>query len=58
MGYEDIDYIKEIYFYSFEIIKKTRSRKNLNEDVVNEMISLALSLLDILELYLNDKYDY
>ena len=54
MGYEDIDYIKEIYFYSFEIIKKTRSRKNLNEDVVNEMISLALSLLDILELYLND----
>lgn len=56
--YPDLDYINEILFYSFEIFKKVKKRKTLNEDVVNEMISLAISLLDILELFLSDKYDY
>ena len=56
--YPDIDYINEIFFYSFEIFKKVRKRKTLDEDVVNEMISLSISLLDILELFLSDKYDY
>ena len=56
--YPDIDYINEIFFYSFEIFKKVKKRKTLNEDVVNEMISLSISLLDILELFLSDKYDY
>ena len=56
--YPDIDYINEIVFYSFEIFKKVRKRKELNDEVVNEMISLTISLLDILELYLSDEYDY
>lgn len=56
--YPDIDYINEIVFYSFEIFKKVRKRKQLNDVVVNEMISLAISLLDILELYLSDESDY
>lgn len=56
--YPDIDYINEIVFYSFEIFKKVRKRKQLNDEVVNEMISLTISLLDILELYLNDEFDY
>ena len=56
--YHDLDYINEISFYSFEIFKKVKKRKTLNEDVVNEMISLSISLLDILELFLSDKYDY
>ncbi len=56
--YPDIDYINEIVFYSFEIFKKVRKRKQLNDVVVNEMISLAISLLNILELYLNDESDY
>ena len=56
--YPDLDYINEISFYSFEIFKKVKKRKTLNEDVVNEMISLSISLLDILELFLSDKYDY
>ena len=56
--YPDIDYINEIVFYSFEIFKKVRKRKQLNDEVVNEMISLAISLLDILELYLSDESNY
>ena len=56
--YPDIDYINEIYYYSFEILKKVKPKRKLDEESINEMISLAISLLDILELYLNDKYDY
>lgn len=56
--YPDIDYINEIVFYSFEIFKKVKKRKRLNDEVVNEMISLTISLLDILELYLSDESDY
>lgn len=56
--YPDIDYINEIYFYSLEILKRVRKRKYLNEEVVNEMISFTLHLIDILEQYLNDKYNY
>ena len=56
--YPDINYINEIVFYSFEIFKKVKKRKRLNDEVVNEMISLTISLLDILELYLSDESDY
>ncbi len=56
--YSDIDYINEIVFYSSEIFKKVRKRKQLNDEVVNEMISLTISLLDILELYLSNEPDY
>ena len=56
--YSDIDYINEIYFYVSEILNHIRARKYLDDDIVNKMINLTLDLLDILELYINDKYDY
>ena len=56
--YPDIDYINEIYFYSFEILKKVKCRKHLNEDIVNEMLCFTFHLLNLLELYLDDKCDY
>lgn len=56
--YPDIDYINDIYFYVSELLLHIKKRKHLNESSVNEMINLTIQLLDILELYLNDKYDY
>lgn len=56
--YPDIDYINDIYFYVSELLFRIRSRKLLSEESVNEMINLTIQLLDILELYLNDKYNY
>ena len=56
--YPDIDYINDIYFYVSELLSHIKKRKYLNESSVNEMINLTIQLLDILELYLNDKYDY
>lgn len=58
MMFPDIDYINDIYFYVSELLFRIRSRKHLSEESVNEMINLTIQLLDILELYLNDKYDY
>lgn len=56
MEYPDIDYINEMIFYISELSYHIRKRKKLNESVVQEMISLTIQLMDILELYLNDKY--
>lgn len=58
MEYPDIDYINEIQFYIMELSYRIRKRKNLNEEIVSDMINLTIQLLDILNLYLNDKYDY
>lgn len=57
MGYSDIDYINEILFYITEMSYRMRKRKTLNEQDIAKMISLTIDLLDILELYQNDKYD-
>lgn len=57
MEYSDIDYINEILFYISEMSYHMRKRKILNEHVIEEMLSLAIDLLNILELYKNDKYD-
>ncbi len=58
MKYPDIDYINEISFYIIELSYHIRKRKKLNEEAVSDMINLTIQLLDILNLYLNDKYDY
>ena len=58
MTYPDIAYIRELQFYILELSYHIRKRKKLDEDSINKMISLTISLLDMLELYLNDKYDY
>ena len=56
--YPDIDYINEIYFYVHELSYRIRKTKTLNEDSVNEMISLSIDLLNILQQYLDDKHYY
>ena len=56
--YPDIDYINKIYFYVRELSYHIRKRKTLNEDLVNEMISLTIDLLNILHQFLDDKYYY
>lgn len=58
MEYSDIDYINEIWFYIMELSHRIRKRKRLNDAVIQEMINITIQLLDILELYLNDKYEY
>lgn len=58
MEYPDIDYINEMLFYVSELSYHIRKRKTLNESVVQELLLLTIQLMDILELYLNDKCDY
>ncbi len=58
MEYPDIDYINEILYYVMELSHRIRKRKNLNEEVVQELLTLNIQLMDILELYLSDKYEY
>ncbi len=58
MEYSDIDYINEILYYVMELSHRIRKRKNLNEEVVQELLTLNIQLMDILELYLSDKYEY
>lgn len=57
MEYSDIDYINELNWLIYRLSYHTRKRKKLNEQIIEEMLSLTLNLLDILELYKNDKYD-
>lgn len=58
MEYSDIDYINEILYYVMELSHHIRKSKTLNEEVVQELLTLNIQLMDILELYLSDKYDY
>lgn len=58
MEYPDIDYINDILFYVSELSYRIRKRKKLNETIALEMISLTIQLMDILELYLDDKCNY
>ncbi len=58
MNYPDIDYINDMIFYITELSYRIRKRKKLNESVVQEMITLTIQLMEILDLYLDDKCDY
>ena len=62
MNYEfpDIDYRNDIYYIVMRLSLYIRLNKyKLSEDSINDMISLTIDLLDMLELYKNDKYyDY
>lgn len=55
--YPDIDYINDMYFYIIELSYHIRKAKKLNETSVNEMISLTIDLLNILQQYLDDIYN-
>lgn len=56
--YPDIDYINEILWIIQNISYHVRNRKHLDEQIVEELLSYAINLIEILELYKNDKYDY
>lgn len=58
MKYPDIDYINELKFYILELSYYVRKRKNLDKRTIEKMMSLTIDLLQMLELYLDDKYDY
>ncbi len=58
MVYPDIDYINDILFYISELSYHIRKRKYLNEEIVQEMITLTIDLLNILQLYIDDKCFY
>ena len=57
MTFPDIDYINDMYFSIMELSYYIRKAKSLSELEIQNMISLTLDLLNILELYLNDKYE-
>lgn len=57
MEYPDIDYINELNWLISELSHRIRKRKQLNEETIEEMISLVIDLLDMLQLYKHDKYD-
>ena len=55
----DIDYINDIYWIIIKLSHYIRhNNKKLNEPIIEEMLSLTIDLLQLLELYKNDKYDY
>ena len=58
MKYPDIDYINELKFYILELSYYVRKRKKLDKRTIEKMMSLTIDLLQMLELYLDDKYDY
>ena len=56
MIYPDIDYINELYWIIMKLSYYIRKSKKLSEDKINEMETLAIDLLNMLELYKQDKY--
>lgn len=58
MNYPDINYINDMYYLIMELSHRIRNTKTMSEDDLHFMMSLAIDLLTILELYLNDKYNY
>lgn len=55
----DIDYINDIKWLIIRLSYYIRKAKQLDESSIDEMLSLTIDLLEILELYKNDKYyDY
>lgn len=57
--YLDIDYINDIKWLIIRLSYHIRKAKQLDESSIDEMLSLTIDLLEMLELYKNDKYyDY
>lgn len=55
MEYPDIDYINEMLFYINQLSYHLRKRKTLNEELAHDLLYLTIQLMDMIELYLNDK---
>ena len=56
MTYPDIDYINELYWIIMKLSYYIRNSKKLSENKIDEMESLTIDLLDLLEQYKQDKY--
>ena len=54
----DIDYINDIYWIIIHLFHHIKKAKQLSESSIDEMMSLAIDLLSLLEQYKDDKYDY
>lgn len=54
--YPDIDYINDIKWLIIRLSYRIRKAKQLDESSIDEMLSLTIDLLEMLELYKNDKY--
>lgn len=55
----DIDYINDIKCLVLRLSYIIRHARHLDESSIDEMLTLTIDLLQILELYKNDKYyDY
>ena len=57
-----IDYINDMNFIIHQLSYSIRSVRDITEDSAQEMISLTIDLLNLLNLYINqfynDEYDY
>lgn len=56
MSYTDIDYMNELYWIIMNLSYHIRKAKKLNENKINELESLTIDLLNLLEQYKQDKY--
>ncbi len=54
----DINYINDIYWIIMHLFHHIKKAKQLSESSIDEMMSLAIDLLSLLEQYKDDKYDY
>ena len=54
----DIDYMNDLYWIIMQLSHYIRKSKKLSESTIDEMFSLTIDLLELLEQYKNDKYDY
>lgn len=55
----DIDYINDMKYLILKLSYIIRHAKHLDESSIDEMLTLTIDLLQILEFYKNDKYyDY
>ncbi|MEG2464385.1 MAG: hypothetical protein RSA87_04315 [Malacoplasma sp.] len=54
----DIEYINDMYWLIMKLSHKIRNRKKLNESEIDELLTLSIDLLNLLEMYKSDKYDY
>lgn len=55
----NIDYINDMYWLIMSLSHYSRhNNKTISESTIDEMLSLTIDLLELLEQYKNDQYDY
>ena len=49
-----IDYINDMYYLIIQLSHYIRKSKNITENRAQEMLTLTIDLMNLIELYLND----